>query len=276
MSEHAFENRFWLDDKKPLFDIVIPLGPNEVSRIQSQIEHVRKFVQGFRRIFIVSYDPSLVIEGCTVIREDSFPFTIQDIAKYFAQHGGKSNRNTWYFQQLLKLYAWVVIPDIMPHYLVIDADVFFLKPLSFFTEDGRPIFAIDKQYHPPYFQHMRRLQPTFKKMNEWSGIVHHMMFSVSYVKEIMQMVEDFHNKDAVENCVPFWQIFIECVKEHLNYSPDAMESGASEYELYFHYMLQYHSDVLCIRKLFWDNIRHNSDLTKCEENLDYVSVCWYY
>ena len=256
------------------FDIVIPLGPNEIKHIHSQIEHVRKFVQGFRRIFIVSYDPSFVVEGCTTIREDAFPFTIQDIAKYFAQHGGKSNRNTWYFQQLLKLYVGDVIPDILPHYLVIDADVFFFKPVSFFTEDGQPCFAIGREFHPPYFQHMQRLHPSFKKMNEWSGIVHHMVFSILYVKEIMRMVEDFHNKDSVVR--PFWQIFIESVKDHLNWSPHAVESGASEYELYFHYMLQYHPDVVCIRKLSWDNVRHNVDITTSEQVLDYVSVCWHY
>jgi hypothetical protein len=111
------------------FDIVIPLGPNDVKNIRKQIQHVVKNVQGYRRIFVVSYDPAIVLDGCTVIDETIFPFKMADIAEYFGKYNGKSNRNGWYFQQLMKLYAGEVIEDILPNYLVIDADVFFLKPV---------------------------------------------------------------------------------------------------------------------------------------------------
>ena len=261
------------------FDVVIPLGPNEVKNIQKQIEHLAKFVQGFRRIFVVSYDADIVLNGCVVVCEDIFPFKMQDIADYFAKHHGKSNRNGWYFQQLLKLYAGQVIPDILPNYLVIDADVFFLKPVSFFnkvkTIDSSGVkecietfFTFGREYHAPYFEHMSRLHPSLKKMvSTYSGISHHMMFSTFYVREMMKMIEDFHDGGV------FWRIFIESVKEHLKYGCDNLESGASEYELYFNYMIQYHPDLVSIRGLKWRNV--SSKIDSLDLDLDYVSICWY-
>ena len=38
-----------------------------------------------------------------MINEEIFPFK-QFIKDYFAEYNGKSNRNGWYFQQLIKLY----------------------------------------------------------------------------------------------------------------------------------------------------------------------------
>jgi hypothetical protein len=302
------------------FDIVIPLGPNEVKNICTQIENVKKNVQGFRRIFVVSYDASIVLDGCTVIDETIFPFKMTYIADYFAKHYGKSNRNGWYFQQLLKLYAGQVVPDILPHYLVIDADVFFLKPISFFNDINdtsgtnnkmlQYCFTVGTEHHLPYFEHMQRLHPSFKRMSEYSGISHHMLFSTKYVIEMICMIEKYHAKSEM----PFWQIFIDCVKEHLKYWPEQCESGASEYELYFNYMLQYHSDLVCSRILKWENVGsqftllknltlpsgtvesstnlsvtdlnidplqgsdsnvHPNNITNAYSDLDYVSVLWY-
>lgn len=267
------------------FDIVIPLGPNEIKNIQMQIQHVKKNVYGFRRVFVISYDANIVLEDCTVISESIFPFKMEEIATYFAQHKGKNNRNGWYLQQLLKLYAGQVIPDILPHYLVIDADVFFLKPTSFFNkikeissagtkETVKYFFTVGREYWKPYFEHMKRLHPTFRKMNaQCSGISHHMMFSTKYVVEMMDLVEKHH-----KNKKPFFQIFIESVKEHLNHLPTHSESGASEYEIYFNYMLQYHSDLVSIRQLKWQYVRYEYDIANESNvyNLDYISIAsWF-
>jgi hypothetical protein len=39
-----------------MFDIVIPLGPNELSRIHQQIKQVKENVIGYRNIYIVFYE----------------------------------------------------------------------------------------------------------------------------------------------------------------------------------------------------------------------------
>jgi len=203
--------------------------------------------------------------------------TKESIAAYFQKtYPGKKNRNGWYFQQYVKLYAGIVIPGILDKYLVVDADVFFVRPIDFIAD--KTLFATGKENHAPYFEHMKKLHPLFRKMTEpeTSGICHHMMFETKYVKEMMRMVEDYDEKKR-----PFSRIFLESVTEHLNYPRDYEESGASEYELYFHFMLQFHSSAIQIRELAWKNsnkiptnkIEQELLLEKNENKFDYISIC---
>lgn len=250
-----------------LFDIVIPLGPNERCNILNQLTYVKKNVIGYRNIYIITnnYD-DLKIDGCVIIDESIFPFKMNDIGSFFKKYNNKKNRNGWYLQQLLKLYAGFVIEDILENYLVIDADVFFLKPINFF-EDKKYIFTHSNENHIPYFDHMARLHPSFSKKINVSGISHHMIFNTHIIKEIFSMVETLHNK-------PFWIMFIESVNEHTKYDIDREESGASEYEIYFNYIIHKHPDIVHIRSLKWENkpSRYNINIPS---DLDYVSICHY-
>ena len=247
------------------FDIVIPLGPNEISRIQEQIQYTKQHVIGYRNIYIVTCNTSIQLADCIIVDENIFPFK-EFIANYFAQHNGKNNRNGWYFQQLIKLYAGKYIENILDNYLVIDADVFFLKPIQFMV-NGKPLFSTGQEYHIPYFTHMNLLHNSFKKAVFESGICHHMLYNKNYINEIFTIVETFHNK-------PFWQAFVLLVNEHRNHSPSASESGASEYELYFNYMLINHKDDILVRKLNWNNISDTMfQIGSYNLSNDYVSVC---
>ena len=236
-----------------MFDIVIPVGPNDINQINKQLEYTRKNVIGYRNIYIVSYNPKIILDGCIIIDESIFPFTINDVAKYH----GKHSRNGWYLQQLIKLYAGFVIPDILNTYLVIDSDTYFLKP-THFMENSKCLYNPGTEYHIPYFEHMKRLNNTFQRVDRsMSGISHHMIFETKYVKEIFDLVESEHGKT-------FWIVFLEKVV-------DIYDSGASEYEIYFNYMLWYNPDKIKIRKLNWRNV---SDINQ-NFNQDYVSWHWY-
>lgn len=249
------------------FDIVIPLGPNEKKNIYKQIEYTKKNIIGYRNIYIVTNNfDNLQINGCKIIDETIFPFKMNDIASYFVNYNGKKNRNGWYFQQLLKIYASLVIDELLDNYLIIDADVFFLKPI-YFMENNKYIFTVSNENHEPYFKHMKRLHPSFKKNITESGISHHMIFNRQIVKELINLVECYHNRK-------FWQIFIEMVDEHKNHNVNIVEAGASEYELYFNFMISNHPDKIIIRRLNWENKNKNYNP---EENTiyDYVSICHY-
>jgi len=249
------------------FDIVIPLGPNEVSRIYEQIEYTKRNVIGYRNIYLVTCNLNIEINNCIVIDENIFPFK-EFIAQYFQEFNGKKNRNGWYFQQLIKLYAGVYINDILENYLVIDADVFFLKPIHF-MDINKPIFSIGDEYHIPYFKHMKVLHNSFIKVFNKSGICHHMLFNKQYINELFNIVELQHNK-------PFWKTFILSVQEHKNHDIIQSESGASEYELYFNYMIKNHQNDILIRNLSWVNISLTSiNLIHYSENYNFVSVCSY-
>ena len=237
-----------------MFDIVIPVGPNDISVIHRQIEYTKKNIIDYRNIYIIFKDDSLEIDGCITISESIFPFSIDTVAKYH----GQNNRNGWYLQQLLKLYAGLVIPDILDKYLVIDADTFFLKPTQFIL-DNRCLYNFDEnQYHQPYFIHMQRLHKDLQKRSKTlSGICHHMIFETKYILELFDMVEKEHDDT-------FYNIFLNNVTE-------IYSSGASEYEIYFNFIIWKHSDQILIRKLNWANA-YSMDFNP---QYDYVSYHWH-
>ena len=245
------------------FDIVIPVGPNDKNVIAKQLQYTKKNIQGYRNIYLVcssSTMPTIAIEGCTFVDEKLFPFTLKTVRQFH----GQSDRNGWYFQQLLKLYAGKIIPTISARYLVIDADTFFLKPTTF-IENDKCLYAYGQEYHMPYFEHMQRLDPGLLKVDATkSGICHHMMFEKKYINELFAKVEKKHS-------TAFYNVFLREVA--LNHR---LLSGASEYEIYFNYMLKYHREKIKIRPLKWTNA---STFTIYNDNssteLDFVSIHWY-
>ena len=242
-----------------LFDIVIPMGPNEKIIIEKQIECTKKNIIGYRNIYIISYDPTLNIEGCITINENIFPFSINTINNIY----GIQKRNGWYLQQLLKLYAGLIIPDILDKYLVIDTDTFFIKPVKF-IENDKCLYSYGTEYHIPYFYHMKCLNSSFTKVfKDKSGICHHMIFETKYVKEIIENVERNHND-------LFYNIFLKNV--NLNH---IIHSGASEYEIYFNYIFKYHEDDVKLRRLNWKNTNVLNEEVLTNTDLDFVSYHYY-
>ena len=226
------------------FDIVFCLGPNDISKINKAVDCAKTNVIGFRNIYIISYY-NIEVDGCIVVDENIFPF-IKEVANI---HGIRK-RNGWYVQQLLKLYAGIVIPGILNSYLVIDSDTFFLRPVSF-IENGIYLLNPGTEYHEPYFVHMEKIHKSLKKVSRYSGISHHMIFDTSLIKEIFALTPE-----------PFWKVFLENVTEYDG-------SGASEYEIYFTYLSIYHPEKFRIRSLKWKNS------VSLDYDYDYVSLHWY-
>ena len=219
-----------ISKKTSSFDIVIPVGPNDKSVIEQQIIYTKNII-GYRNIYLICYDPSITIDGCITINENIFPFNIDTVAK----HHGKLKRNGWYLQQLLKLYSGKCIPDILDKYLVIDSDTFFLKPTTF-IENNKCLYNYGTEYHEPYFNHMKKLDKDLIKIDKnKSGICHHMIFEKKYIDELISKIEKNHNE-------LFYNIFLSKVT-------DKSGAGASEYEIYFNYMIMNNADKIELREL---------------------------
>jgi hypothetical protein len=238
-----------------LFDLVILIGPNDIKQSSQQIEYTKKNIIGYRNIYIIPSDSTFNIDGCITISEDLFPFSINTVAEYH----GKRNRNAWYFQQLIKLYAGLIIPDILERYLVIDSDTYFLKPTTFIKNE-KCLYNFSYENHIPYYEHIKKIA-SLEKIKNVSGISHHMIFETKYIKELFNLVSNYHNN------LNFYKVFLENVNPN-----DYDKSGASEYEIYFNYMLKYNSDKIELRELKWKNgVIENLN----ETNYDYIS-CHYY
>ena len=237
-------------------DIVIVHGPSDDEVLPYVITQIRKNVKNFRDIYIITHDSSIdlfdEIKGCKVIDEKIFPFKISDVNEYI----NKPKRNGWYLQQLLKLYASLVLKDMLDDYVVVDADTLFLREIEFKSGD-KYLFNMSDEYWVPYFEHMKRMHPSFEKVVKFSGISHHMIFNRHIVSEMMSLVERHHN-------LPFWIVFLKEV------SPEKRDhSGASEYEMYFNYMLKNHKNKLIPRKLRFENTSLSvDDVLKSMTNTD--------
>jgi hypothetical protein len=116
---------------------------------------------------------------------------------------------------------------------------------------------------------MKLLNKNFIKSTSKSGICHHMLFNKKYLIEIFDIVENEHKE-------VFWKVFINMVNEHKNHNVNNSESGASEYEMYFNFMVKNYSNDIIIRNLNWQNVsKINWTSNTFNESLDYVSICSY-
>jgi hypothetical protein len=187
--------------------------------------------------------------------------TLKYLKQALIEKMGNVKRVGWYFQQLIKLYSHRIIDGLLDKHLILDADIIFIKPVHFFNEENKTNFSFSEQYFSDYFIHMEKLHPSLKKvLPTHSGICDHMMFERKYLIELFNLVEDHSKK-------PFYEIFIENIDPNLYHD---IGSGASEFEIYFNYMLTYHPEVVSLRKLNTTNITRR-ELDGFLENIDSLS-----
>jgi hypothetical protein len=240
-------------EREMSFDVVIPLGPNDVEIVQRCIDSVRQYVTGVGDIYVVSWAP-IELRGAKCVEESGFPFQKADVAEKV-----NPGRAGWYLQQLLKLYAPFQISGIRDAVLVVDADTVFHRPVRFLSE-GKYLVDYNHETHAPYFRHMLRLHPTFKAWKpSTSGIVNTMILDRRFLKEIFDLVEGHHGN-------PFWVAFLDCVEP-------GQAAGASEYEIYFHYCMRVHGDRMKVRRLQINNYGRRNRIEG--EGYHYVSYHWH-
>jgi hypothetical protein len=242
------------------FDIIIPLGPNDLNKIEIMFDNTKKNIIGYNKIYIITnknnFDKLEKYNDIKLIDEDIFDFNINYINSL--KNNSDKKRSGWYFQQLIKLYASFYIQELLPNYLVIDSDTNFLKPTTFFN-NNLPLYNFGTENHKPYFTHIQKLHPSLYKKSNVSGICHHMMFQKNIIQQLFYLVESYHNKK-------FYEIFLENVSNN-----EWSGSGASEYELYFNYLHLYHNDKFKIRELKWKNASRLNN----NNQYDYISCHWY-
>jgi hypothetical protein len=226
-------------------DVVIPCHEKDAFKLEYVIKGIKKNVKNLNRIIIVSSAP--FTHKAEWFNEKYYPFSKKDIETEITQYqpnpdeARKSikNRIGWIYQQLLKLYAAFVIPDISDNILVVDADTIFLRKISFQHKHGAPLFNPGGEYNEPYFVQAAKLIPGFTKVfRNYSGICHHMLFQRCILEDLFNVIQQIHNVEP-------WKAICRCI--------DPKEwSGFSEYELYFNFIFL-RSDQGKIRKLKWYN-----------------------
>lgn len=228
-------------------DVVIVSHPKDKDTIDLCIEGIRENCPLVRRVIVVS--SHRLTKNAEWFDEKQYPFSKNDVflkigrgskkkaEAYFNQSGRPVG---WFYQQLLKLYAPLVIPNISPNVLVIDADTVFLNPVTFLNEVNGGLFCMSSlPAKRRYLDHAKRLVPGYERVYpEVYSVCHHMLFQKPILKDLFKKVEKFHKTS-------FWKAFCLCV--------DLDErKGASEYEIYYNFALR-NTDQVELRPLHWKN-----------------------
>lgn len=260
-------NKQEYDLKGDPIDVVIPCASKDLETLELCIEGIKKNCRRVRRVIVVSAKP--LTKKAEWFDEADFPFSKKNVAFYLNKKNEKEtqvflnnsrSRAGWYLQQLIKLYAAFVIPEISSNILVLDSDTIFLKPVKFLNAQNGGLYNVGSEHHIPYFIHASKLIPKFKKIfKNYSGICHHMLFQRAVLEDLFATVEKVHRK-------PFWQAF--CLSVN---SEELRHSGASEFEIYFNYVFARTNQVQ-LRKLKWAQTTKYEEIEKYAlQNCDYVS-----
>ncbi len=254
-------------------DVVIPCHVKDSEILEHCLAGIKENIANLRRIIVVSKER--ITDEAEWFSEEEFPFSLSDVAHYTNDHdvigdkllAKKPYQFTWLYQQLLKLYAPYVIPEISSNILIVDADVIFFKPLSFTTTEGCGFLTASPkkervcQRDKAHILFMKGCIPGLGLSEiTVNPIVHHMLFQKEILDDLFSLVETHHQK-------PLWQVL--CKKKIFK------TRILSEYELYYYFATD-RTDQVQIRSLKWDN---KNSLQKIEqyrdEGYDYVAIHHY-
>jgi hypothetical protein len=257
-------------------DIVIPAHAKDAVTLQYTVAGARQQVVGARRVIVVSREK--LSDDAEFVPEAQFSslFSMDHVEAVLGSIGVFPNNTRtpfgWYFQQLLKFYAPLVIPGIAENVLVLDSDTVFLRPARFIEprasssfskdplESGRgalpppTIFTVTGDESGPQMLHMGRLLSGLRRQHDsMSAIAHHMLLNRGILRDMIAESEAAHaggssGEGAAAVVVPFHDLFL------LEIDPGAEhKKSASEYEIYFNYFFARHKNQTRVRHVAWCN-----------------------
>lgn len=230
--------------KLPLtVDIVIPTHKKDLQILEYCIDAAKKKIINVGRIIVISAEK--YSNNAEWFDEKLFPFSIATVREAVGESAG------WYFQQLLKLYAPLVIPNISKNVLILDSDTVFFRRVKMLDKKGRAFCTISKDtnehrqdFDQRVAEHTAKMLPSLSIKNlpiqfqGVSGINHNMIFNREIIQDLFRRVEAHHDGE------PFYKVFLK-FSQQLH--------SASEYQIYFCFLLIYHRNKMRIRKLNYKN-----------------------
>jgi hypothetical protein len=251
-------------------DVVIPCHHKDSSKLDRTIASVQAYVVGVRRIIVVSSER--FTKKAEWFDESLFPFSKKKLAREV--YGSKKKareelhnfrtRLGWLYQQFIKFYAPFCIPHISSNVLIVDADMLFLRPVTFLQENGAGLYAVGDENHGVYFDHAKRVLPSLERLyQDYSGIVHHMLFQREVLADFFNLIRAHHGLEP-------WLVMARAIKRDQKNMID--NSAMSEYEMYFNFAFA-RTDQVKIRHLKWKNFySENEKLGNLKMYYDYVTI----
>jgi hypothetical protein len=215
-------------------DVVIPAHRKDAPALPAVIGAALRHIADVRRVVVVSReevrsaDPRVVWQPEPPESELPRPTVLGE-------------RSGWVYQQLLKLGTPTYAHDVSDAFLIVDADVVFLRPTSFTPEPGKRFpYSIGYEWHAPYRAAYERLFGR-KPPVGYSLISHHMLLDRELLAEMFAEIESIHG-------VPWHEAYVAAV--------DPSEpSSIADYETYGWWMLDRHPELAYRRQLEWRDVR---------------------
>jgi Family of unknown function (DUF6492) len=226
-------------------DVVIPAHEKDFPVLKMAVRAALRHVEPIRRLHVVSAQ-RFDYPGDRVrwVPEPELPElpTLPDVRERWAEsNAATASRAPWVYQQLLKLGAGSYIGDLTPSYLVIDADVIFLRPVSFDPDAiGRFPFSKAFEHHLPYRDAYARLFGSAPG-SVFSLTAHHMLYDRALVGELQAELEQRHG-------VPWYWAYVDAVDK-------AEVASISEMDVYGWWVMDRHPGVAGERQLSWRDVR---------------------
>lgn len=221
-------------------DVVLVTHPKDKETLDLAIDGIRTYGENIGKVFVVSCEK--LTDKAEWFDEALYPFTKDDVALEIGKGDPKAAKEFfnwgghpvgWYYQQLLKLYAAYVIPDISSNILVLDSDSVFIRPVKFLNKNNGGMFCISRRSgtKPHYCSHAERMLPSYKRVHpELNSVNHHMLFQKPILDGLFKEVEKHHK-------MPLWKVFCRAVDTNRKWG------SGSEYELYYNYALNHYPEV---------------------------------
>lgn len=218
-------------------DIVIPCHHKDINILPLCIAGCKKNIPSLGTIYLVSDDVKIEDSKVIVLRESQVipDLTVHDIKERWNKKAPEnSHRAGWLFQQFIKLGSCKSIPALSEIYLILDADVVFLKKMSFQNASGQLLLSPASESNAPYYECYRRLfgdNIEFK----YSFVSHHFPVKRTILHQMLNDIERRLKKNWYES-----------ILDVIDYTQPAC---FSEYETMGYYMTEHFDEQYSWRKL---------------------------
>jgi virulence-associated protein VapD len=239
--------------------VLITCAAKDQEMLTLVLQRLTSYGRGLGRVLVVSPHMPTPTDGLTVdwLHDDQLPLK----KAWVSRHLGADVAVGWWWQQLVKLLALQWWPHLGEKLLVWDSESVLLKPLRFQDPEGRVWLHPASELHVAYTNHMQLLLPGLQRFNpSISGITHWMVFDRSILQDLIRRVENHWR-------MSFWQSYLAVVDPEWR-----VQGGASEYDLYFNFALQFHPGRVRLRSLPWCVSGEIDQLFKLGDHFQYVTL----
>jgi hypothetical protein len=225
-------------------DVVIPAHPKDFPVLRHGLRALLRHVSPIRRVIVVAPQPfearDARVHWIADPPADVLPRPRTIASRWPAGSPGAA-RGGWLYQQLLKLGAATYMDDLSDTFLVIDADVVFLRPVTFDLSQGKRMrYSLSAEHVPAYADAYERLTGR-RPPTDRSLTAHHMVVDRELVTE---MTADLQRRAGA----PWYEAFLGAVDP-------SQPSSACEQSTYGWWVLAHHPELAEHRQLMWHDVR---------------------